>query len=176
LHARELEIYGQVLEHSKEPDAQLEALDTWSREFPKTPYADERTALYVQAYASVRPPQPAKVLDLGSQLMSRNLESLFPDPQRGPVLILSVLYSMSMSAWNLPQRTSAQNAAGLAAARELVHYAPTFFASSRRPSNLSTEAWAQARLAIETTAHQTEALLAGRANGPNHPGGRGQLH
>ncbi len=160
-HSREIELYDNVMRHGNDPSALLSALDDWSREFPKTPYADERSALYVQAYASVKPAQSAKVLELGSQLMAHNLQSLFPDPQRGPVLILSVLYSMSLSAWSLPQRTPQQSAASLEAAQELLRYTPAFFAPARKPANLTTEAWAQAREAVETTARQTVALLGG---------------
>ena len=96
--------------------------------------------------------------------MARNLQSVFTDPQRGPTLILSVLYSMSLSAWNLPQGTPQQKAAGLAAARELLRYAPLFFAPARRPYSVTEKSWSQARAAIETTAHQTVALLGGASS------------
>ena len=159
--ARELELYTDVLQHGNDPAALLASLDAWSQEFPRTPYADERTALYVEAYAASKPPQPAKALELGSQLMGRNLQSVFPDPQRGPTLILSVLYSMTLSAWNLPQRTSQQEKAALAASQELLRYTAVFFASARKPANVTAEAWSQARAAVETTARQTAALLGG---------------
>jgi len=157
--SRELELYNRVMQNGNNPAALLQSLDAWAAEFPATPYADERNALYVQAYASVRPAQSAKAIELGSQLMSHNLQALFPDPQRGPVLILSVLYSVSLSAWNLPHRTPQQTAASLQAAQELLRYTPAFFNSARKPGNLTTEAWAQARNAVETTARQTVALL-----------------
>jgi len=156
---RELEIYDRILRDASDPNALLADLETWSSEFPSSPYADERTAWYVQAYASVKPPQPGKVLDLGSRLLARNLQTLFPDPQRGPTLILSVLYSMSVSSWNLPHATTRQTEAGLAAARQLLAFAPTYFAPSRRPAGVTAESWAQTRRAIETTAQQTVALL-----------------
>jgi len=155
------------------PNQLLADLAIWSSEFPDSSFAAERTALYVQAYGSVKPPQPEKVLDLGSQLLARNLQTLFPDPQRGPTLILSVLYSMSVSSWNLPHSTTRQTQAGLGAAQQLLAYTPTYFAPSRRPANVTAESWAQTRTAIETTARQTMALL-GAANGvsPSTPGAR----
>jgi len=160
---RELEIYYQVVRDANDPHKVLGDLDTWSIEFPDSSYADERTALYVQAYATAKPPQPGKALDLGSQLLARNLQTLFPDPQRGPTLILSVLYSMCVSSWNRPHATSRQTQAGLAAARQLLAYTPAYFAPSRRPASVTAESWAQTRTAIETTARQTVALL-GEAN------------
>lgn len=169
--SRELEIYNDVLRDGNDPAKLLDHLQTWSREFPRTPYADERAALFVQAYASVKPPQPSKALELGSQLMARDLQALFPDPQRGPVLILSVLYSMTLSSWNVPHRTQQETAAGLAAARQLVAYTPAFFARSRKPSNVADDAWTQARTAVETTARQTVALLGSESASPLKPAG-----
>jgi hypothetical protein len=93
--------------------------------------------------------------------LARNLPTLFPDPQRGPTLILSVLYSMSVSSWNLPHATNRQTRAGLAAARQLLAYTTTYFAPSRRPAGVTAESWVQTRTAIETTARQTLALLDG---------------
>ena len=171
--SRELDIYNQVLRDSNDPQKLLGDLNTWSSEFPNSPYADERTALYVQVYASTKPPQPGKAVDLGWGLLARHLQTVFPDPQRGPTLILSVLYSMSVSSWLLPHATSQQTRAGLTAARQLLAYAPTYFAPSRKPASVSAESWAQTRTAIETTARQTMALL-GEANGTGAgaPGGR----
>jgi hypothetical protein len=157
--ARELEIYNRILQDGNEPVKLLEDLDTWAREFPRSPYVDERSALYVQAYASLKPPQSAKALDLGAQLMERNLQSLFPDPQRGPALILGVLYSMTVSSWSLPRATSQQRQSALAAARQLLEYSPAYFTSSRRPAGMTADSWRQTRDAIETAAHQTVALL-----------------
>jgi hypothetical protein len=153
---RELQIYDQIMQDGNDPAKLLEDLQTWSREFPHSPFADERTAIYVQAYASVKPPQPAKVMELGSQLLARNLQTLFPDPQRGPNLILAVLYSMTVNSWNAPKSASQ---AGLAAARQLLEFTPKYFAPSRRPDNVTAESWKQTRAAVETTARQTVALL-----------------
>jgi hypothetical protein len=159
------------MEDGNDPAKLLKDLQNWSREFPHSSYADERTALYIQAYASVKPPQSAKVLDLGAELMARNLQSLFPDPQRGPTLILSVLYSMALSSWNVPHASSQQTQAGLAAARQLLTFAPTYFVPSRRPAGVTAESWAQTRTAIETAARQTVALLTSGGGPQGKPAG-----
>ncbi len=158
---REMEIYYQVLRDANDPGKVLPDLDTWMREFPNSSYADERTALYVQAYASAKPPQPGRALDLGASLLARNLLTLFPDPQRGPTLILSVLYSMTVSSEKLPNATSKQTQSGLAAARQLLAYTPTYFAPARKPASVTAESWAQTRTTIEVTARHTVALLEG---------------
>jgi hypothetical protein len=169
--SRERELYDGVMEDGNDPAKLLKDLQNWSREFPHSSYADERTALYIQAYASVKPPQSAKVLDLGAELMARNLQSLFPDPQRGPTLILSVLYSMALSSWNVPHASSQQTQAGLAAARQLLTFAPTYFVPSRRPAGVTAESWAQTRTAIETAARQTVALLTSGGGPQGKPAG-----
>jgi hypothetical protein len=161
---RELEIYSQILRDANDPRKALLDLDTWSSEFPISPHADERTALYVQTYAAVKPPQPGKAVDLGAQLLVRNLLTVFPDPQRGPTLILSVLYSMSVSSLDLPHATDRQTQSGLAAARQLLAYSPTYFAPSRKPASVTAESWAQTHAAIDTIARRTLAVL-GEGNG-----------
>jgi len=155
------------------PAKLLADLQTWSREFPRSPYADERTALYVQAYASLKPPQAAKALELGGPLLARNLQTVFPDPQRGPTLILAVLYSMTLCSWNVPHASSQETQSGLAAARQLLAYTPTYFAPSRKPADVTAESWAETRRAMETTARQTMALLAPGGGVPDKsPGGK----
>lgn len=171
--AREVEIYDQTLRDAGDPVKLLGDLEAWSSEFPKSSYADVRTALYVQAYASVNPPQPAKVMDFGSPLLVRNLQTLFPDPQRGPTLILTVLYSMTVSFTKLPHPTGREAQAGLAAAEQLLAYTPTYFAPSRRPASVSAESWAQTRKAIEATAQQILSLSGKPGNGSSGtPGAR----
>jgi hypothetical protein len=166
----EQEIYEEIMQDGDNPAKLLKDLQTWLRGFPHSAYAAERTALYIQAYASVKPPQPAKVLELGSQLLAANLQSLFPDSQRGRTLVLSVLYSMTLSSWNIPHATSQETQAGLAAARQLLDYIPKYFAPSRRPAGVTADEWAQTRTAIETTARQTVALLSANG-GPGKPAG-----
>src|ERR1039457_906136 len=94
----EYDIYNNVL---KDAAAQawpklLQDLDTWAQKYPESDYKDDRSYYYVQAYSGAN--QPAKELEVGSQLMTRDLKKVYSDPKAGPQQVLTVLYMMSRSA------------------------------------------------------------------------------
>src|SRR5437867_2591882 len=68
----EFDIYNQVLKDT-DPIKQIQDLDTWTQKYPDSDYKnDDRPFLYLQAYDKAK--QPAKVLEVGEQLMSKDLK------------------------------------------------------------------------------------------------------
>jgi hypothetical protein len=130
-------------------------LDTWTQKYPDSDYKDDRLYYYMQAYSKANPPQPAKVVDYGSQLVAKDLKKTFSDPQQGPSVILNVLYLLTASIPALPNPTADQMALGEKAAHELVDYLPTFFAADKKPANTTDQAWSQARNQLETAAKKS---------------------
>ena len=60
--------------------ALLKDLDTWSQKYPESDYKDDRSYHDIQAYNGTN--QPARVLEIGSQLMARDLKkSSTPTPR-----------------------------------------------------------------------------------------------
>src|SRR5580693_6287348 len=60
-------------------------LDVWAQKFPDSEYKDDRAAFYVQAYAGAN--QPAKALEAGAGLLTRDLGTVFPGPGGPPTVI-----------------------------------------------------------------------------------------
>jgi hypothetical protein len=129
-------------------------LDTWSQKYPESDYKDDRLYYYMQAYSKANPPQPAKVVDYGTQLVNKGLKNTFSDPQ-GPTVILNVLYLLTATVPTLPNPTPDQIALGEKAAHDLLDYVPGFFAADKKPANTPDAAWAQARNQLETTAKKS---------------------
>ena len=67
----EYDIYNQAIKDAADPAKQIADLDTWNQKYADSEYKDDRVYLYMQAYQKMNPPQPAKVLEYGGQLMLR---------------------------------------------------------------------------------------------------------
>lgn len=130
-------------------------LDTWTQKYPDSDYKDDRIYYYMQAYSKANPPQPAKVVDYGTQLVNKGLKTTFTDPQQGPTVVLNVLYVLTATIPTLPNPTPAQLALGEKTAHELLDYLPGFFAAEKKPANTPDAAWAQARNQLETSAKKS---------------------
>ena len=65
--------------------------------------------MYMQAYSTMQPPQPLKVIEYGQQLMAKDLNAVFPDAAGGRN-ILTVLFQVAwnVAACRLPRRTSSR--------------------------------------------------------------------
>ena len=154
----EYDIYNQTLKDAANPAAQIKDLDTWTQKYPESDYKDDRLYYYVQAYNATN--QPAKVLEVGTQLMARDLKKVYADPKSGPQLILSILYQMSVNVQKLPTASPEQMAAGEKAARELQEFVPNFFTAANKPAAATDAAWTEARTASENLAKGTLMYLA----------------
>src|ERR1035438_9191766 len=86
----EYDIFNQTIKDAATPAAQIKDLDTWVQKYPDSDYKDDLQYYYIQAYNGAA--QPAKVLETGSQLMARDLKTVFKDPKTGGQQVLTVLF------------------------------------------------------------------------------------
>ena len=149
----EYDIYNQTLKDQPNPAALLKDLDTWAQKYPDSDWKDDRLYYYVTAYNGTN--QPAKVLEVGSQLMARDLKKVYTDPTAGPQQMLTVLYLMSVNALKLPTASPDQLAAGEKAAKQLQEFVPTFFTAANKPAGATDAAWNEGRTTMEKVAKDT---------------------
>ena len=153
----EYDIYTQVQKDLTNAAALLKDLDTWSQKYPDSDWKDDRSFYYITAYNGTN--QPAKVLEVGSQLMERDLKKVFPDPKIAQY-ILTVLYMTSVNVQKLPTATPDQLAVGEKAARQLQEFVPAFFAAANKPAGATDAAWAEGRSTTEKMAKDTLMYIA----------------
>ena len=154
----EYDIYNQTIKDQANPAALLKDLDTWSQKYPETDYKDDRLYYYIAAYNGTN--QPAKVLDVGSSLMARDLKNVYSDPKAGPQQVLTVLYMMSVNVLKLPTPSPDQLAAGEKAARALQEFVPNFFTAANKPAGATDAAWNEGRTTMEKVAKDTLMYIA----------------
>lgn len=155
----EYDIYNQTIKDQANPAAQIKDLDTWTQKYPESDYKDDRLYYYVQAYNGTN--QPAKVLEVGSQLIARDLKKVFPDPKVAQY-ILTVLYMTSVNVQKLPAATPEQLAVGEKAAHQLQEFVPNFFTAASKPAGVTDAAWTEARTASEKLAKDTLMYIANK--------------
>jgi hypothetical protein len=90
-------------------------LDTWRQKYPDSDFNDERSALYVQTYAGSN--QPAKALDTAGELLSKDLNTAFPQPT-----IIRLLYNAVWAISQIANPTPAELTTGAKAAHQLMAY------------------------------------------------------
>ena len=149
----EYDIYNQTLKDQANPAALLKDLDTWGQKYPESDYKDDRLYYYIAAYNGTN--QPAKVLEIGSQLMDRDLKKVYSDPKAGPQQILTVLYMMSVNVLKLPTPSAEQMASGEKAAHALQEFVPNFFTAANKPAGATDAAWTEGRTTMEKVAKDT---------------------
>jgi hypothetical protein len=139
----EYDIFNQTLKDAANPAQQIKDLDTWTQKYPDSDYKDDRLYYYIGAYNLAK--QPAKVVEIGSQLMARDLKSVFKDPKQGPQQVLTVLYQMAVNIMQIQNATPDQLAAGDKAARALGDYANEYFTAANKPAGTSDADWAKTK-------------------------------
>jgi hypothetical protein len=154
----EYDIYNQTLKDLTNPAALLKDLDTWAQKYPDSDWKDDRQYYYITAYNGTN--QSAKVLEVGSGLMARDLSKVYPDPKAGPGQVLSVLFQMAVNVQKLPTPTAEQMAAGEKAARQLQEFVPTFFTAANKPAGASDAAWTEGRTTMEKLGKDTLMFVA----------------
>jgi hypothetical protein len=154
----EFEIYNQVVKDAADPARQLADLENWTRRYRTSDYDDDRSVIYMQAYSKLN--HPDKVVEQGEKLLAKGLAQIFADPAYGPTQILNVLYLTTLSGQLLRNPRNPEAAAITTAARALKDYTPLFFATDRRPANMSAEDWQQARGFMDDAAKKTLAVAA----------------
>jgi hypothetical protein len=159
----EYDIFNQTLKDQGTPAKQIQDLDTWTQKYPDSDYKDDRLYYYISAYNGAG--QSAKVLEVGSQLMSRDLKSVFKDPKQGPQQVLTVLYLMSVNILKLPNASPDQLANGEKAARALSDYVGEYFTAANKPANTSDADWAKTKTDV---ANLSKAVLMNLASRPGN--------
>ena len=155
----EHELYNQTLLDASNPAKQILDLDLWTEKYPDSDFKDDRLYLYLQAYGKMDPPHAAQVLDYGSRLMARGLETVF-NGKGGGMNIVNVLFLVAWHAAAMPDATAAQLSLGSRAARQLLEFAPKHFVAANRPADLNEEQWSAARADIEARARKALAAIA----------------
>jgi hypothetical protein len=152
----EFDIYNQVLKDA-DPLRQIQDLDTWTQKYPDSEYKnDDRPYIYIQAYNKAK--QPVKVLELGDQLMSTGLKSLFKVDQQ----ILTILFTVCVNLAAIPSPTAQQFAIGDKAAHALQDFIPTFFVAANKPAGATDAAWSEGRATMEKVARDTLMFIAAK--------------
>jgi len=126
-------------------------LDAWKQKYPESDYKDDRTLLYISAYNGAK--QFAKAVDTASELMNRNLDTVFSDPKTGPGNVVKVLFNATVAVQQVPNPTAEQLAVGEKAARQLLDY-------NKKPEGVSDADWATARTQLQAAAKQALLFIA----------------
>src|SRR5579872_406875 len=137
----EYDIFNEALKDVSNPAKEIQDLDTWTQKYPDSDYKWDRLHMYMQAYGGTTPPQPAKVVEYGSQLMNQDMKKIFGDDANGQKTTLDVLFRMTTSVPALPGPTPEQIDLGKKAAQELKQQADAFFVPSNKPAAMADAAW-----------------------------------
>jgi tetratricopeptide (TPR) repeat protein len=131
----EFDIYTEVTKDltAKNGQKAITDLDSWKQQFPDSEFKDDRTALYIQAYAAAN--QPGKAIDAGGEILNKDVHP-------------GVLYTIATSIQRVPDPTPAQLATATEAARKMQ-------ALDKAPEGVTPEAWEQARGEMQTAAKAT---------------------
>jgi hypothetical protein len=114
----------------------LSDLDSWKSKYAESDYKDDRTVLYIQAYAAAK--QPAKAVDAAADLINRGVDTVFADPKLGPSNAIKALFSTVFAITQVTDPTPNELAVGDKAAHALLDY-------NRKPEGVADAAWNEAR-------------------------------
>jgi len=118
-------------------------LDTWKQKYPGSDYKDDRSVMYIQAYAGTN--QAAKALDEAALLIARDLKAVLNDPKNGPTQQLTVLYTAATAIAQVANPTADELATATTAAQQLIDY-------NAKPAGMSDADWATARGQLQAAA------------------------
>ncbi|MGA2041291.1 MAG: hypothetical protein ABSH42_18585 [Bryobacteraceae bacterium] len=141
----EYDIYNQVTMDMQKKDfaKAISDLDTWKQKYPGSDFKDDRSVLYIQAYAAAN--QPGKALDEAGLLIAKDLKATLNDPKTGPSQQLTVLYTAAAAILQMPNPTANQLAIATKAAQQLMDY-------NTKPAGASDADWATARAQLQAAA------------------------
>src|SRR5262252_9502198 len=90
----EYDVYNDVAKDlaANNPQKAITDLDTWKQKFPDSEFKDDRTALYVQAWAATN--QPAKAVDVAAEIIGKDLNP-------------NVLYTIAQAIQRVPDPSPA---------------------------------------------------------------------
>ncbi|MGO9230263.1 MAG: hypothetical protein ACLQKA_13795 [Bryobacteraceae bacterium] len=141
----EYDIYNQVTMdmQAKNFAKAITDLDTWKQKYPGSDFKDDRSVMYIQAYAGAN--QAAKALDEAALLMAKDLKTLFSDPKNGPNQQLTVLFTATTAILRVSSPSADELATAAKAAQMLMDY-------DTKPAGTSDDAWAGARAQLQAAA------------------------
>lgn len=156
----EYDIFNEALkDQTTNPAKEVQDLDTWKQKYPDSDYKWDRLYMYVQAYSKMNPPQPEKIVEYGSQLMSQDMASIFNAPN-GKLTILDILYRVATNVPLLTNPTQEQMDLAKKAATQLKDEANSYFVAANKPANTSEAAWDKAKTDLLKAADHTLLTLA----------------
>ncbi len=141
----EYDIYNDVTKDmlAKNFAKMITDLDAWKQKYPTSDFKDDRSALYIQAYAGSG--QWAKVLDEAGPLLSKDLKTVLNDPKTGPADQMRALYTATTAIAQVPNPTADEFAIATKAAQQLMDY-------DTKPAGASDADWAAARAQLQAAA------------------------
>jgi len=154
----EYQLFQRAQADSADPERLLADLEAWKKRYPASEHEADRVFLFVQAYARMDPPLPARLVESAATLVQRDPHSWFDDSDAGRAQALAVLYLVAANAQRLQAASPSQVRTCNIAARQLLAYLPEFFDAPSRPSGVSEQLWTKARADMEAAARQTLAL------------------
>lgn len=119
-------------------------LDAWKQHNPDSQFKDDRETMYVKAYAMAK--EWDKALLKAKELMSQDLDAMFPDPAQGPGEVLGVYYGAVTAASALPNPTPEQLATGVEGAHKILDY-------KRVPAGVAPDKWTTAKKTLDDAAN-----------------------
>ena len=114
----------------------LTDLDNWKSKYAESDYKDDRTVLYIRAYAAAK--EPAKAVDAAADIINRGVDTVFADPKTGPPNAIQALFSTVFAITQVPNPTPEEMAIGEKAAHALMDY-------NRKPDGVADDKWNEAR-------------------------------
>jgi hypothetical protein len=151
----EYDIFNEALKDQvSNPQKEIQDLDTWAQKYADSDYKWDRLYMYMQAYSKLNPPQPAKVVEYGSQLMGQDMKSIFND-KNGPLSILNILYLTATNVSALPNPTPDQIDLGKKSAQRLKDEAKAYFTPENKPAGTADAAWTKAKSDLDGAADHT---------------------
>jgi len=142
----------------------VQDLDAWAQKYPESDYKDIRLGMLVDGTSKLNPPQPAKVLELGGQLMQKDLKTVYDDPKDGLRQIVGFYYSLTNAAGMagsaaLPTLTSTQVELGNTAAHKLKEAAAEYLTAANKPAAVSDDDWKKIHAQLDSAADHTRLVL-----------------
>ncbi len=121
-------------------NATLGGLDKWKTQFPDSELRETRLELYIVTYTALK--RPREVVDTAAEILKK-----FPNKQIALAAIVDSIYQLPKSPadFELAER----------AARTLIDRADVVYAKENRPPDMTDDAAAQAKKAIQPFAHRT---------------------
>ncbi len=127
----------------KEPDAakRVQILDKWTREYPETAFAPERTAEYLRAYSELKDCK-------GQNKIAADLLAKDPNSEPGLRIIIGCIYSIKgPSAAEFDQAEKAANT--------LLANADKIYSDANKPAATPADAWKQFKATMVIAAENT---------------------